>query len=265
MKTAYAAIQPLHRRSAAGNVMVCPILWIALLSGFGLTSTASGQNQAESRKTTDPSTKGYQIDIDYSQVPELKDWVEKQLRPALEKWYPRIVADLPSAGFKAPRRFSIKLEAPGEGVAGTAGTRVVANARWIKQQLARGPHNEAVGALVHEAVHVVQQYGHRKEGDDVPGWLTEGIADYIRWWKFEPESMRRPVSARGRRGRPASYRDGYQTAAAFLEFVARRHDRIVVELNAAARDGRYTSDLWKKYTGKTVDELWAEFVGTLKK
>ena len=246
--------------------MVCPILCIALLIGFGLISTPSGQNQAEAKETTDPSPKGYQIDIDYSQVPELKDWVEKQLRPALEKWYPRIVAALPSAGFKAPRRFSIKLEANGEGVAGTAGTQVVANARWIEQQLARGPHNEAVGALVHEAVHVVQQYGHRPGGNDVPGWLTEGIADYIRWWKFEPASMRRPVAARGRRGRPASYRDGYQTTAAFLEFVAKRHDReIVVELNAAARDGRYTPELWKKYTGKTVDELWVEFVGTLKK
>ena len=117
--------------------MVCPILWIALLIGLGLISTASGQNQTESKETTDASPKGYQIDIDYSQVPELKDWVEKQLRPALEKWYSRIVADLPSAGFNAPRRFSIKLEANGEGVAGTAGTQVVANARWIVQQLDR--------------------------------------------------------------------------------------------------------------------------------
>jgi hypothetical protein len=35
---------------------------------------------------------------------------------------------------------------------------------------------------------------------------------------------------------------------------------IVVQLNAAMRTGKYTPDLWKTYTGKTVDELWADYV-----
>lgn len=30
-------------------------------------------------------------------------------------------------------------------------------------------------------------------------------------------------------------------------------------------EGKYTPELWKKYTGKTVDELWAEYVKTLPK
>jgi hypothetical protein len=244
------------------RLVACAIL----LAAFGLLPTAFRQDSAESRPAAEQSGGHYQIDIDYSQVPELKDRVEKQLRPALEEWYPIIIADLPSNAFVAPRRFSIKLEANGGGVAGTAGTEVFANAKWIKQQLARGPQNEAVGALVHEAVHVVQHYGHGAGHNEVPGWLTEGIADYIRWWKFEPASARRPISATGRRGRPVSYKNGYQTTAAFLEYLARNHDHeIVVKLNAAARDGRYTPELWKKYTGKTVDELRAEFAATLKK
>jgi hypothetical protein len=243
---------------------------VAFLVGFAWISLASSQDKDQGQKPdakrlVQPG-KAYQIDIDYSEVPELKDWVEKQLRPTLEAWYPMIVAILPSDGFQPPRHFSVKLEANGRGVAGTAGTRVFANARWIQQQLARGPQNEAAGALIHEAVHVVQQYGHVKGGNPVPGWLTEGIADYIRWWKFEPASARRPISATSRRGRPASYRSGYQTTAAFLEYVAKNHDHeIVVKLNAAARDGTYAPELWKKYTGKTVDELWTEFADTLQK
>lgn len=208
----------------------------------------------------------YQIEIDSSQTPELKDWVDKQLRPALEEWYPIIIADLPSEGFTPPKRFTVTLEANGNGVAATGGTRVTANAKWIKQELARGPQNEAVGALIHEAVHVVQQYGHVRGGQRDPGWLTEGIADYIRWWKFEPASARTPVRPVKRDGTPASYTDSYRTTAAFLEFIAKNYDHeIVVKLNAAGRNSTYSTDLWKKYTGKTLDELWTEFAATLKK
>lgn len=32
---------------------------------------------------------------------------------------------------------------------------------------------------------------------------------------------------------------------------------------AAMRQGKYAPELWKKYTGKTVDELWSEYVKTL--
>jgi hypothetical protein len=208
----------------------------------------------------------YRIDYDYSRTPELKDWVDKQLRPALELWYPIIVADLPSEGFTAPRHFTVTIDPDYDGVAATSDTHVVVSPKWIKSQVARGPLNEAVGSVVHEAVHVAQQYGGAKGANPVPGWLTEGIADYIRWWKFEPAAARRPVRPTHRDGKPASYTDSYQTTAAFLEYVAKNHDHeIVVKLNAIGRAGTYTPDLWKQYTGKTADELWAEFVATLKR
>lgn len=92
-----------------------------------------------------------------------------------------------------------------------------------------------------------------------PAWLVEGIADYIRWFLYEPPSLRpRPDPAR------AKYTDSYRTAGAFLDYVVRAHDKeIVKKLNAAMRQGRYAPELWKTYTGKTVDELWAEYVKTL--
>jgi hypothetical protein len=34
----------------------------------------------------------------------------------------------------------------------------------------------------------------------------------------------------------------------------------VVRINEALREGRYLPSLWQEYTGKTVDELWAEYI-----
>jgi len=231
-------------------------------------ATAVTPSHATSPQTTasQTSTSKYQIDIDSSAAPELKEWADKVLRPAVELWYPIIIADLPSEGFVPPKHFDIKIDPEYKGIAATAGTHVMVSPVWIKSQNARGPVNEAVGSVIHELVHVDQQYGRAGRRNPMPGWLTEGIADYIRWWKYEPASVRRPVQPVKRNGQAASYTDAYQTTAAFLEFVARGTDHeIVVKLNAAGRDGTYSPELWKQYTGKSIDDLWAEFVQTLKK
>jgi len=39
--------------------------------------------------------------------------------------------------------------------------------------------------IVHELVHVVQAYPENRAN---MGWLAEGIADYIRFWKYEPQT-----------------------------------------------------------------------------
>ena len=83
------------------------------------------------------------------------------------------------------------------GVAATRGTQVQCSADWFRRNL-RG---EAKGAVVHELVHVVQQYGRaRTTNPDAvrpPGWLTEGIADYIRWYLYEPQSRGAEIGEAG--------------------------------------------------------------------
>ena len=203
----------------------------------------------QAAKAQAPPVERAEITIDTSEVPEMKEWAD-QLRPIAEKWYPLIVEYLPSAGYTAPKKFSITFKNM-NGVAYTSNDRIVGAAAWFKR------HPDDQGAIVHEMVHVVQQYRHRGN----PGWLLEGVADYIRFFKYEPESKRpHPNPAR------AKYTDSYRTTAAFLEYVAATHEHeIVVRLNEAMREGRYRPELWKEYTGQTTDELWDEYVATLKK
>jgi hypothetical protein len=209
---------------------------------FSEIDVHDGQEHAAEPRTCE-------IVFDVSEVPELQAWVDSRLRPICERWYPMIVELLPSEGFTAPRRTTITFKKEMQGVASTSGTRIQCAGRWFQRNL----EGEAAGAVVHELVHVVQQYGRTRGGNPNPGWLVEGVADYIRWFLYEPVSQRpRPNPAR------AHYTDSYRVTAAFLHFVTETHDKdIVRKLNAAMREGRYTPELWTALTGKTIDDLWA--------
>jgi hypothetical protein len=198
----------------------------------------------------------YEIEFDLTEAPEdVRAWVEKTLKPACAEWYPKIVEMLPSDRYTAPTRFKVIFDAGDRGVAYTGGTEVHCAVPWFEQNL----EGEATGAVIHELVHVVQQYGRARGRNRNPGWMVEGVADYIRWFLFEPEDQRpRPNPRR------AHYTDSYRTTAAFLNYVLHEHDEKLVEkFNAAMRRGEYSEDLWKEYTGKTVDQLWDDYVKTL--
>ena len=63
----------------------------------------------------------------------------------------------------------------------------------------------------------------------------------------------------------ASYRDSYKTTAVFLAWVEKKHDpQAVRKLNAALREKKFKLELFKDYTGQTVDELWKDFADSLR-
>ena|SRR3984957_3222317 len=109
-----------------------------------------------------------EITIDTSKAPDMTDWAEHKLAPVLAEWYPKLSAMLPTPGFTPPKKWSVVI-APGDGVAATGGTRVTANAKWFRGQLDK----QAIGALVHEEVHVVQQYGSGRRNNP-PGSFSLG-------------------------------------------------------------------------------------------
>ena len=58
----------------------------------------------------------------------------------------------------------------------------------------------------------------------------------------------------------------YRVSANFLNYVSEHYDKdLVKKLNAALRQGKYSEDLWKQYTGKTAPELAEEWKQSLEK
>ena len=195
------------------------------------------------------------ITVDTSQAPDLAPWAEQALVPTLKQWYPKVVADIPVPGHVPADQFTIVFDPSYKGVAATSGTHVVANPDWFRSQL----KGEAVGALLHEMVHVVQLPWHNMHGQHMPIWLLEGSCDYIRWFQYEPARLRPHPSAD-----QAKYDASYRTTAAFLNWVIAHHDKdVVAQMNAANFNGTYSDELWVKYTGKTAAELGADWKASL--
>jgi hypothetical protein len=246
-----------------------PFLRIATLS-FVLVGTAgmAAQEAQPDEKSKDESAAvwtlaagegKYKIEIDTSETPDLTEWARGELSPVLAEWYPKIVVLLPSDRFSAPTELSVTFRDDDRGVAATSGTRIRCSAGWFRKNL----EGEAKGAVVHELVHVVQQYGAgRRRNSDArrpPGWLVEGIADQIRWFLYEPESRGAEISRRGLAR--ARHDSGYRVSANFLDWAARTHDKeLIRKLNAALRSGTYSDEIWKELCGgRTLEELDAEW------
>ncbi len=188
------------------------------------------------------------VTVDTTEVPELADW-GKKARALVEKWHPQVAALLPGDGFTPPAEVRIIFKKDMKGVAYTRGTTIVIAADWVKK------HPDDFGMVIHELTHVIQAY--RRGG---PFWLVEGIADYVRFFHYEPKTR---IAINPRRAR---YQDGYRTAARFLAWVEKRHDRnLVRKLNDQVRRGKYTDKLFQTYTSKSLDELWKDFIASLEK
>lgn len=196
----------------------------------------------------------YRVTFDTRGTPDLAEWVEAHLVPMTRDWYPELARLLASDGYEPPRAVTVVFRPEMDGVAATQGTRVMCAARWFRENL----DGEAKGAVLHEYVHVVQQYGRapRREAGArrPPGWLVEGLADYLRWFRYEPRSGGAwiPASAAGRVRHDASYR----VTANFLNWVVNEHGpQVVRQLNAAMREGRYREGLWEELAGRPLAAL----------
>lgn len=201
----------------------------------------------------------FDFTIDSTAAPELAAWSESELKPVILEWYPRIVSLFPSDGFQAPDKVRFRY-LPSDKMNGipayAQGATISMNAGWMSKEIDR----EARGAIVHEMVHVVQSYqGRRQRGlrrMPTPGWIVEGVPDYVRWFLYEPETKGAFLSkaARAKAKHDASYR----VSANFIDWVVRNYDSdgtLLQKLNATAREGRYSSDTWRELTGRTEEEL----------
>lgn len=85
-------------------------------------------------------------------------------------------------------------------------------------------------------------------------WLVEGIADYIRFFRWKPGTLGRINPNR------AHYNGSYCVTASFLKYLVDRYDRDAVrKLNRAAREGMYRESLFEEITGKGARVLSEEW------
>ncbi len=199
----------------------------------------------------------YEITFDMTELPEIQDWVNETLKPVCEKWYPKIVELFPSDGFIAPKQFTIYFHRDMQGVAYADGRNIHCAGNWFLKNLA----GEAAGSIVHEMTHIVQQYRPRRDQKPNPGWLVEGVADYVRWYLYEPVTKRRTINLDR-----SNYDDSYQTTGAFLNYLVDTEDPLfVTKINSAMRQGKYDQSIWNDMLGAAPDELWSEFVKAQKR
>lgn len=206
----------------------------ALLSMGGLL-LAPSLAQATNRSVS--------IHIDSSGAPECGEWAAKAARLAVG-WWPTITRRLASPGFQAPDRVRLILR-PADDIAATTGAEITVDSRYVMA------HPEDTGLVAHELTHVVQAYPRA-----APSWLTEGIADYIRYYVLLTHDPKRAFDKA-----KLTWRDGYQPSAALLDFAERKFKtRTVEEVNRAMRRGEDGEAAFRRATGSTPDAVWQAYL-----
>jgi hypothetical protein len=159
--------------------------------------------------------------------------------------YPKIVKEYNKKSIKQVQFF---IDTTYDGVAATDNGRVVFGSAYMTK------HPNDIDVVTHEVMHIVQDYG----DSNGPGWLTEGIADYVRnehGVANEAAGWRLPAY------KPTqNYDNAYQVTARFLLWVETKVKKgSVKKLDGIMRKHTYNDNTWKDVTGKSVDELWKEY------
>src|SRR5690606_22375254 len=130
-----------------------------------------------------------------------------------------------------------------DGVAYTSGQLIVMSAAYARA------HQDDLGAWLHEATHALQSY------QNIPGWITEGMADYTREFIPHDRDPRPP-------GPGNTYLTGYSEGSYFLAWIDAVHSPgFVHTVNVAAHANTYADQLFVAKTGKSIDALWTEVAG----
>lgn len=185
------------------------------------------------------------VTLDISKAPECKEFAEKSQLIA-EEWYPKIHALLFHKKHDLPEKAITLIYEPMDGVAYARGNEIHISADWLKKSPAD------YGMVVHELVHIVQDYQGKGES-----WLTEGLADYVRYEHFEKNKNKWAFDPQR-----SSYKQGYGIAGGFLAWLDQekaKNKNIIRKLNIACHDGSYDDQTFKKICGNDVDTLWQEY------
>ena len=239
-----------HLRPRLSNAQL-PILVALVVTAPAYASSAKPHNLKGTTIVSTVDASGGTPDA--GQLKALRD-ISDMAAQTGNSYYSKIISLLGARKHPQAEEVTVSFNYAYKGVAATGDNHTDVSAVYALKH-----PDDIPGVIVHELTHVVQAYS-KDTGYDT-GWLTEGIADYVRWFNFEPVS-KRPSPRQSRNPKATA---SYQTTAAFLYWAVGKYDKnLVKKLNEAMYDGSYTPDIWKKLTGKNLDELNAEWVPTLR-
>ncbi|MFC3196744.1 basic secretory protein-like protein [Parapedobacter deserti] len=208
------------------------------------------QLQLHARATTELNNRdtlvqgGVQL-IFVQQDPAFDPQVADRLKATFFQVYPVLVETFnPSA----LREVTLTIDTAYDGVAYAHNGQVVISQAWLRKM----PGD--VDVVTHEVMHIVQAYPRGNQ----PGWLVEGIADYVRH-RFGIDNAGANWSLPDVAD-DHHYTNSYRIAARFLDWIERkRKPGLVKTLDDALRNRTYSEAIWKSETGLGLDELWATY------
>ena len=179
----------------------------------------------------------------------LEAWSSVLARLA-DGWWRTITTQLASPGFTPVDQITIEfsdIKIPGV-PALTRGSVIEVDARGL---LARLRDPDTLAMVAHEMVHVAQRY------PAAPGWLVEGIADYMRYYVLIPDDPSRAF-----RPQHASWHDGYQASAGFLDWIEQAHPGTVTRVNAALRRAEDGEAMLRETIGQPLQDAWTAYIAS---
>jgi len=222
---------------------------ISMILLFGMSMAGIAQKPAAVPSADKVKTikKGKYTLVFECKAPQFDQEINQKLIDAYFKVYPVLVKQYNK---KVTRIVTFVIDPDYDGVAGTSNDRVVFSAKYMTS------HPNDIDIVTHETMHIVQSYG---DENNMPGWLTEGIADYARY-AFGVGNQKAGWSL-PKYASTQSYENSYRITARFLAWLEYSgHKGIVKKLDQAGRDKTYDDGkIWKKLTGKTIDELWLAY------
>ncbi|HEX8916026.1 MAG TPA: basic secretory protein-like protein [Humisphaera sp.] len=211
-------------------------------------AAAPGERPTVKMTAKHPKTKeDLVVLLDWNDAPAAEGYARRAGEYAL-KVYPQIEQALASDGYTPTREFRLLFKPVPNGTpAYASGTTITCNSDYVT----KGGKDD-LGMVGHELAHVIQRY---RRGNVDSGWLTEGIADWVRYYVLEPGSPRARFDVD-----KAKFKDAYQPAAAFLDYLERtKGPGVVSKLNAALRAGKYKPEMLQELVGGAPEEAFEKF------
>lgn len=226
------------------STTILMLSFAAIAFGKSIPAHTSLAQAQEPGKADTIKRKEYQL-IFISRDPNLDPTVKKKLIETYFEVYPKLVKVYNP---KSTKKVVFVVDTAYKAVAEASNGRILFSADYLKA------HPTDIDVVTHETMHIAQAYGNSVG----PWWLTEGIADYARYvygvdnigskWSLPDFNEKQ------------NYNNGYRVTARFFVWIEQKVKAgTIKKLDEELRSHTFTDQSWVKLTGKTIDELWAEY------